>query len=225
VKLSARDKQRLSRALMKLIGGAAVLYASINLLILPLIQVRGTEMNKRGYFLEKIDTATHDLRDLAADKAEVAKLQAELDVATNRFVVRPVLGSTLVSVQNIVDPIAAACGLQIESYAEHGRTELPVDAKNAGIVIERYLVEVAVAGSYASVRDFVQAVETANEYVCVTEIEIVGRVESPAKHRIRISMEWPVFGVRKPVEPPPPVHRRAERAERAERGARAEEQP
>lgn len=217
MKLSARDRQRVRWCLTTLVGVAAVLYACINLLISPLRQVQIAEQNKLAFYNEQLDTARDGLRDLAADSNEVVKLQSELDVATNRFVVRPVLGSTLVSVQGIVEPIAAACGLQIESFAEHGRNEMPLSAKAAGVIIERYLMEVAVVGSYAAVRDFLQAVETTNAYVCVTEVEILGRGENPAKHRARICMEWPVFGVRKgKAAEPPPAHNRAASGARTE---------
>jgi hypothetical protein len=216
VKISARDRQRAQWCLTALVGGAAVLYACIHLLIGPLQQVRVAELDKLAVCNEQLDKARNGLRDLAADSNEVVKLQAELDVATNRFVVRPVLGSTLVSVQGIVEPIAASCGLQIESYAEHGRNEMPVTTKDAGVILERYLMEVSVAGSYAALRDFLQAVEKTNAYVCVTDVEILGGGENPAKHKARICMEWPVFGARKAA---PPAR------SPAEHGARTEEHP
>ena len=69
------------------------------------------------------------------------------------------------------------------------------------VVLERYALEIGASGSYAAVRDFLQALEKANPYVCVTEVEILGRPENPAIHRIRIGTEWPVFGERKETPP------------------------
>ena len=200
MKLSARDKQRLQWGLMALGGGAGLLYAFVQLLIFPLMQVRVEEKAKLEDYQGRIDKARVAQRELAGDSNEVVRLQAYLAVATNRYVVIPVLGSTLVSVQNIVEPIAAACDLQIESYAERGRNELPLKSKDVGVIIERYLMEINVVGSYAAVRDFLQAVETTNACVCVTDVEIVGRSDDPFRHKTRICMEWPVFGERKAVE-------------------------
>ena len=46
MKLSARDKQRLQWGLMALGGGAGLLYAFVQLLIFPLMQVRVEEKAK-----------------------------------------------------------------------------------------------------------------------------------------------------------------------------------
>ena len=208
MKLSARDKQRLQWGVLAVIGGAAVLYAYIHLLVGPLRQDRVDGLNQLADSQDQIDQAVVDLRGLDSAKAEVAKLQAALAVATNRFVIRPVLGSTLVSVQSLVEPIAQACGLQMESCVERGRMEVPVSKKDAGFVIERYQMEVTAGGDYAAVRDFVQALEKNNEYVCITDVEILPRADNTLKHKARICMEWPVFGEHK-VEAAPPAKSRA----------------
>jgi len=203
VKLSANERQRWLRILAILIGGAAVLYACLNLLILPLLHGRIAGMNKLAELSERIETAKMDPRDLAASKAELARLQAELLVATNQFVLRPVLGSMLVSVQNIIEPIAATCGLQIEACLERGRSELPVSRKNATLTIDRYLMEISALGSYAAIRDFIQTVEQTNPYVCVSDLEITGRSDNSDRHKARICLEWPVFGAPNEAEPVP----------------------
>ena len=218
MKLSAHDRQRLQWGLAVLIGGTAVLYAYIHLMIVPLMQVRVEGLNRLAEYQEQIDKATLDLRSLEAVKAEVATLQAGLAVITNRFVICPVLGSTLVTVQSIVEPIAQECGLRIESCVERGRMEAPVNKKDAGFVIDRYLVELTGSGEYAAVRDFVQTLEQTNAYVCVTDVEILGRGEDAMRHKARICMEWPVFGEHKAAEAAPA------RA-RAGVGARMEDRP
>ena len=195
--MKPRDQQRLMWGAAALIGGLAVLYAYIHLLVLPLVQQRVDGLNRLADYQEKCDKATLELRSLNTVTAEVAKLQADLTVITNRFVVRPVLGSTLVSVQSVVEPMAQACGLQVDSCVERGRMESPVNTKDASFVIDRYLMELTGIGEYAVVRDFVQAVEQTNRYVCVTDVEVYGRAEDAMKHKVRICMEWPVFSARK----------------------------
>jgi len=216
VKLSARDKQRLQWALAVFVGSAGVLYACIHLLIRPLMQVRAEGLTTLNDYQQRISKATTDLRGLPATRAEVAKLHAELAIVTNRFVMRPVLGSTLVSVQGVVEPIARACDLQLESCVERGRMDVPVSRKDAVFVIDRYLVEISAVGSFAAVRDFVQALEQTNEFVCVTDAEIIGLAGDVFRHKVRICMEWPVFGERSTA---------AEAAPRADGGTRKEVQP
>lgn len=216
--LSLRDKQRTKWALLVLVGGASVLYAVLHLLIRPLMQSRVEALNKLAECQERIDRASADLHNAAGVQAEVARLRDALSVATNRYVIQPILGSTLVTVQNVVEPMAAACGLQIDSFVERGRNEVPVNKKDAVMTIERYLMEISAVGSYASARGFLQEVEKTNIYVCVTDVEILGRNEDPARHRIRICMEWPVFGPNKAPESPV-------RSRPATSGSGAEEHP
>jgi len=197
VKLSAHGKQRLFLGLAILIGGAAILYAYINLLILPLRQTRIEGMNILAENQDKIDKAKNVLQTLASVKADVGRLQEDLAVATNQFIIRPVLGSTLVTVQNAIEPIAQKCGLQVDSCVERGRMEIPGTYTAAGFVVQRYLVELTAVGAYATVRDFVQTLEQSNACVCVTDLDVTGRAEDVVKHKVRICMEWPVFSERK----------------------------
>ncbi|MFZ4394264.1 MAG: hypothetical protein ACOYOU_01400 [Kiritimatiellia bacterium] len=194
MKLLARDKQRLQWAVTAVIGGAAVLYACTHLFIRPLRQAKVEGLNQLAKYQERIDQATGDLRSLASIRAEVGTLQEAVATATNLYVLRPVLGSTLVTVQNFIDPIAQECGLQIDSCAERGRMEVPVNMKDAVVTIERYLTEITATGPYTAVRAFVMALEKTNSYVCVTDVEIIGQPGDVLKHKARICVEWPVFG-------------------------------
>lgn len=199
MKLSARDRQRLQWAVLGLLGGGGVLYAYVNLLVLPCIQAKADGKKQLEVLGDEISSAKLDLAKRAVVVAEYEKLRQDLAVATNRFVLRPVLGSLLESVQKIVLPLAAQTGVEIENCVERGRMEIPgAGKKEPALVFERYAMEVAVVGSYANIRDFIAAVEQTNEYVCVTDIDIQGRVESPRRHRASIRMEWPVFSERKP---------------------------
>ena len=206
MKLDARDKLRLQWGVTILIGGAAVLYACTQLMILPLRHARVEGMNRLAKYQERIDRATIELRGVDGIRAEVSRLRADVDTATNLFLLRPVLGSTLVTVQNFVEPIAQECGLQIDSCAERGRNEMPVNMKDAVQTIQRYLTEVTATGPYAAAREFVAALEKTNAYVCVTDVEVVGQAGDVCKHKIRICMEWPVAGQQKA---PAPVHDKA----------------
>ena len=197
MKLSTRDKQRLQWGGLILVCGTAILYAYINVLIIPFIDSRAEGKKQLEECTAKIAEATNALCKLSAVSNEVARLQAEISVATNQFVIRPVLGSTLVSVQRVIEPMALACGLQLESCVELGRMDVPVNKKDAGFVIDRDLVALTAIGSYDAVRDFVQTLEETHEYVCVTEVEVVGRGENVQKHKLRICTEWPVWGERK----------------------------
>ncbi len=201
MKLSERDKRRFLWALLIVLGVAAVLYSSINLFILPLRQSKVSALGRLDKLHEQIMQAEADLHGLDAIRAEVGRLQAGLEGSTNHFVLRPLLaGNLLVPLQNLVEPMAKASGVQIDAWSERGRMEMPVNKKDATMTIDRYQVELALTGPYAAVREFVLALERTNAYVCVTELEILGQAADVQKHKIRLGMEWPVFGVQAVTE-------------------------
>ena len=206
MKLDTRDKQRLQWGVMILIGGTAVLYACIQLMILPLQHAREDGMNRLAKYQERIDRATLDLRGMTGIRAEVDRLREAVKTTTNQYVLRPVLGSTIVTVQNFIEPIAQECGLQLNACVERSRMEMPVNTKDAVQTIDRYLTEVTAIGPYATVRDFVVALEKTNAYLCVTEVEILGQADV-RKHKVRVCMEWPVEG--QPKAAPAPVREKA----------------
>jgi hypothetical protein len=208
VKLSPRDKQRLQWALAILVGGGALVYVFVIQLILPLTHSKVQNLALLAKYKDDGLRDMKDLRSLTRDKEECAKLWRELNTITNRFVIRPVLGSTKVTVQSIVEPLAAECGLVLESVDERGQSEVPVNKKAAPLTMDRYLLEISAVGSFAAARDFVTAIEKTNEFVCVSDVEISGREGTPDKHKVRICMEWPVVGEVKVVEPPPSRGRR-----------------
>jgi hypothetical protein len=196
VKLTERDKRRAQWAVLSMLAVAGVIYGSINLFIRPLRQSRTTAMNKMAALQEQIDQAELDLKDLESIQAEVDRLQAGLAATTNRYVLRPLLaGNLLDPLQNLVEPMAREHGIKIDSWSERGRTETPVNKKDATMLIDRYQIELSMTAPYAMVRDFVLALERTNSYVCVTDLELIGQAADVQRHKVRMGMEWPVFGV------------------------------
>lgn len=200
MKLSVRDRLRLQWTAGVVIGGAAVLYAYVHLLISPLIVSRDQGNSDLALLQEKLDQAQSDLHDADITARELSRLQGKLDQATNRFMLRPILGSMAMSAQAILDPIAQRCNLQLEPCNERGRIEIPGQKKDAGLSFDRYAVEIVTRGSFRDVREFVVALERSNPYLCISDLEIVGMPEDPLQHKVTICMEWPVFGERKPSE-------------------------
>lgn len=201
MKLSAHDKQRLRWSAGIAAGLAGVLYAYFQLLIRPMVQVRDADREESTFLRAQSDQARIDLREAAATRRDVAVLQQELELATNRFVLRPVLGSLLMSAQRLLEPLALDNDLQIDSCVEKGRVELPAGRSDKERVFERYAMEVTVQGSYHGVVGFLMALERTNTYVCVSDIDIQGRPENPLRHKTTIRMEWPVAAERHPLTP------------------------
>jgi len=192
MKLSAHDKQRLRWLAAGVAGVAGVLYAYVQLLILPLMTVRDANRGECALLREQSEQARVDLLDAAATRRDYAALQQELDVATNGCVLRPVLGSLLMSAQRLLEPVAQDNGLQVDTCVEKGRVELPTGKSDKDRVFERYAMEITVQGPYQGVTGFLNALERTNAYLCVTDLDIQGRPENPLRHKTTLRLEWPV---------------------------------
>jgi hypothetical protein len=182
--------------LLGLLSVVAISYGSVTLLIQPLRQAKVTALGVLATYQEQNDKAELDLRGLDDTRAEVERLRGVLAGTTNQYVLRPLPGGNLLDpLKDMVEPMAKEYGLVIDSWSERGRMEMPVNKKDAIMTIDRYQTEMAMTGPYAAVCAFVSALERTNSYVCVTELEILGQASDVQQHKIRLGMEWPVFGV------------------------------
>lgn len=194
MKLTPQDKRFLMQAAAAVVGGAAVIYAGVHLIFRPLLTSRAADCRDLEVLQDRINEAETALRDEQTPRGEHRKLQADLEAATNNFVLRPVLGSLLMEVQNQLDPVAQRCQVQMDPCVERGRMEIPGQKQDKGLFFERYVMDVSLKGSYAALRSFVDEIERMNPYVCVAEIAIQGRRETPSVHHARFTLEWAVSG-------------------------------
>lgn len=190
--LSARNRKRLMGFMIFACVGV-VLYSYVVFFVQPLRKAYTDDDAKSKELQEQNDKAEKDLRSAANVEKEYKALREELIVATNRFVLRPVLGSLLISAQNVVDPIARKSEVHVESYSEQGQSPIPGNKKDGQINFDRYALDVTLVGTYRAIREFVIAMEQSNPYVCVTEIDIHRREDIVTHHPARIQIEWPVF--------------------------------
>jgi hypothetical protein len=170
-----------------------VLYAYFHYFVQPVRNGCEQDLAKIQALQEKIDHAEINLRGADSVVKEHTILRDELSLATNRFVIRPVLGSFLESARNLLEPIARQSEAQIEMCSERGRLEIPGNKKDGIANFDRYAVDVTIVGTYRAIREFVIAVERSNPYACVTDIDIQRRMDMVTHHKAIIRIEWPVF--------------------------------
>lgn len=190
--ISPRNRKRLIW-LMTLACIGEILYAYMHYFVQPVRNGCEQDLDKIQALQEKIDHAENNLHGADSVVKEHTVLRDELGLATNRFVIRPVLGSLLESVRNLLEPIARQSGAQIEICSERGRLEIPGNKKDGIVNFDRYAVDVTLVGTYRAIREFVTAVEHSNPYACVTDIDIQRRVDMVTHHKAIIRIEWPVF--------------------------------
>lgn len=164
--------------------------------------------------LRGTEQALDSVSQLPETQQQCAALGQMLGAETNRFVLRPVLGSF--PFQRDIYRLAAETGFNVDLVREIGRTATPAtaararkpalgkrpaagkpDAPGAAPWLARYLVEITGEGSYAVVMALIERLEQENPYCGVNALAIRGLPNNFTRHRVNLSLEWPVA-----AEPP-----------------------
>lgn len=177
--------------------------------ILPMNRQRTkieAELEKR---LRATDQALESVRKLSETRQQHALGMEALGMETNLYVLRPVLGSF--PVQRDIYRLAAETGFNLSLVREIGKTPTPVitaarrgrtpsrkpaptksGQADASSYFTRYVVDVSGEGSYASVLALIERLEQENPYCGVTALTIRGLPNAIARHRVSLTLEWPV---------------------------------
>ncbi len=193
-------------SLAGMIGGILVLVY----LVLPLNTQRRKIEADLSARQRATDQALQAVRKLPETRQRCADLGQMLDGETNRYVLRPVLGSF--PVQRDIYRLASETGFNVSLVREIGKTPTPatvatgdkrkaVPGKPAARKAEtpalapwfaRYLVEVTGDGSYAVILALIDRLEQENPFCGVTALTIRGLPNTVERHRATLTLEWPV---------------------------------
>ena len=221
--MMSRERRILSRSQAGLLAclGAVLAMVLVAWLLIAPMRGRAIALQKEvDAGVARNDQALDRIRRISALEHEVAALESSLALETNQYVLRPVLGSY--PVQRDLYRLAAETSFKIALIREVGAKETPTAIKApAGrgaarpaartakatppSAFARYTVEVAGEGTYADVYALIERLEQENPYCAVTDLSIRGLPASPERHRVTLTLEWPVLAP--PPEAAPPARR------------------
>ncbi len=211
------DLSAVSRSQMGVLFALAAVVAMVLVVVFLVSPMKQREAVVRRELDSQVARSTRALdgvRSITRMDHEVERLTAYLLNETNRFVIRPVLGSY--PVQRDLYRLAAASSFKITALNEIGRQPTPgaepkaaakpakgaKAAKGAKLAktpgnsperaFDRYLVELTGEASYAETFALIEQLEQANPYCGVTALTITGVANRPEIHRVNMSLEWPV---------------------------------
>ena len=211
------DIKALSRSQLGVLaafGLVAVMLAVAILFIAPM-RKRGAKMSgELDSLVRRNNEALENVKRVKELEQLSVVLAEKLSIETNKYLLRPVLGSY--PVQRDIYRIAAAAGFRIGTVRMVGRTPEPQketivmkkgaakgkvgDKKGAkgkaGAKVEphfaRYNAIVEGEGSYASIVELIGMLEEENPYCGVTAFNISANPRNVERHIVKISLEWPV---------------------------------
>ncbi len=184
--------------------------------------IRGREVRVREALerrLQDNQRAIAAIRGMPEMAQTFTNLAASLALETNRYLLRPVLGSY--PIQREIYRLAGETAFKVSMVRELGTQATPREIKAGAFTaaqklaakgrkgdakqaapppsFARFVVEVVGEGSYADVIALVERLEMENPYCGLTALNIRGVGNFPERHRVSMTIEWPVL-----ADPPKP---------------------
>ena len=131
---------------------------------------------------------------------ETTELKTRIDRATREQI--PPYGNSLAWATERLYTVARAVGVNIASLSGGGATwgGSSDPAQKGSRAFVSFSAQITLQCSYVELRSFLQALEQDNPLACATSVALEGREQTPAKHRVNLTVEWPSW-LRSPVPP------------------------
>ena len=188
--LSKGKKQALILAAMWVVGGIGALYYFV---LAPYFAHRTTSANELDVLTAKIEQAQVILREKSRLLAEYALCTEEFNHAIENYIVP--MDNPLSWVTEKIYANARQVGVDVQTVAELGSSlpywDVAVKSERS---VKPYGVRIVTECSYPQLIDLVEALEKSNPALCITDISISPQDQTPSKHILNMTVEWPMWG-------------------------------
>jgi len=170
----------------------ALLYLGRTIFWAPMQKARALDQVKQDELADKIAKAERELRLAAGFAGKYAEAQARFGNMVSNNLLRPILGSYQISLQERLTPVIRATGFQLAGITPIGNQPFP-SRNGSDSVFACYMAEITGTGSFDTICRLVEAILAVSPCIHVSEITIQGQgKERPAAHRVSIRIEWPI---------------------------------
>jgi len=189
-RLNAEQKKKVVLvALLSVMG----LYAVFAFVVTPLVQAHRRRANELAAIQDKLERADRALNREDHMRTELLTVTEELKLAAAQHI--PPVNNPLSWVAKRVYRSARRVGVDIESVADLGTAHVPWERHEA---IQRafvpYRVRIVTQCGFNELLRLVEALETDNPFLSVSEMSIVAQENDLERHRVRFTVEWPYWG-------------------------------
>jgi hypothetical protein len=175
--------------------------------VLPLRNAQRTQSERVAALKARIAEAERVVANMPLAREEYERIGNALAAATNRFIMRPILGSY--PAQRTIHRLAGLSSFSVESVREQGVQPTPRKtpvrasgkrgagkkkdaAKTEPACFARYVVDLGGEGRYVDIIDLIERLEQQNPYMGVIALNVRAVTASPERHRVKMRLEWPV---------------------------------
>lgn len=210
MKLPENKNERIKILAMIGIGILAVLYAILQLAVMPIL-----DSNKSN--LKMLEDKREEQKKMKRELSKSQRTQGEFDTVSvqvqnlSAHVIQPLLGTYLIGIQSQLEQFANESGLPIKPANEIGFTEIPgKNPDGSKRAIKSYGTRTTASGGYTQMVAVIRQLEAMNPLLCISELAINSQSTTPESHMHTFSIEWPVWAeteksAEEPVTPPAPA--------------------
>jgi hypothetical protein len=179
------------------IGVIALAYVTFAFGISPFFQKQNAAEIRISELDDSLWKSKKDIRNAPLNLEKNNELLTRiLEVSENRrHILSPSLGNYLLVATDIISRHADAVGITIESIRETRPTnsQLPEGHDPNGPRFKPYTVNVNLTCNFIELMKLIEALETANPYLCITRMGIFGRAKDIEQHAVSFDVQWPAW--------------------------------
>ncbi|MGD9873208.1 MAG: hypothetical protein AB7T27_02950 [Kiritimatiellia bacterium] len=198
MKFGDMTKEQKQKVVLAGMGAAALLYVLYQFVLVPGIGTAGKSKDELAVLQADMEKVNHTLSSGTRLRGELEASAARLKEDNSKHIVpsdNP-LAWALERVYECAEPL----GIEIASVSPVTGSPVPWE-RTAGAtrLFNPYTVKVVTRCGYFTLVSFLQALESANPYVCVSDLRIRGTLDNLA-HDVEFMLVWPKWADEKSKE-------------------------
>jgi Tfp pilus assembly protein PilO len=184
-------------------GAVALSFLIVFLAILPMRKQTQRVLENNKVLNQTLSQMLRDVANIETLKAQTAATNAQMQALLAQGVIEPLLGSIAMRGKALLDPLAQATGFRIDTVRELPPLPLQLPKPPPEQTYARQPVEFTGQGSYEQITAFIAKAEKAQPLLTLSSLLILCQQQTPERHKVIITFEWPVKGEKiKPAIPP-----------------------
>jgi Tfp pilus assembly protein PilO len=193
---SSLTKEQKQIAMLIGVGVLVTLALLYQFALVPLLDSMEQRRQDTAKLRDDLARATAALKQEVRAQMESLALKAQLDKLT-RTAVAP-YGNTFAWVTEQLYQATKDSGVELEGLSGSGQPlGTPATSDPSGRTFTAFSAQMTLQCGYGDLLRFLRCLEGRNPLVTVVNIAVDGRAQSPERHQVSLSLEWPTW-----VQPP-----------------------
>ena len=184
------NKEQKQKIVLAVLLGVIALFAGIQFGIKPYLASRARAHEEYELLKMKVEQAGEVLKNENSLIEQLSQASGQVSRAANELLPAP--ENPLSWARKLIAGCARSAGVSYEAIGESDVDVSPwIDRSQVRRQFKPYAIRVTLECSYDQLRRFIQALEEADPFVNVASLAISAVEQSPTRHQVVLTVEWP----------------------------------